>query len=560
MSKVVATIVNPSVSMKLFKDYECASGPNFSQPCDNKANEYCLVNVCKVDNRPDTSQLGAKYLRLGFHDCLRYPKEGGGAVGGCDGCLHFGPMFGKYVQLHGMANQKSGSKLRKYNNGEEGGFNNGLSGPADILEAIFTDPIFPGGSPKLSQSMKASGKSRADLWAFAALVSAEYGMLESNLRCMGTGVTKPGCQHDLNVMNRSDKCVISQQTPPRFYTGRRDCGAKDKASDPSTSSQIPHLYRDYETIRTETQPSPYFNGTMLANFFKKEFAFTRQETVALMGAHGIGGFKFHHSMFKYQWQYQNDFMLDNNYYRIMSAKPSKKQTCGHGKEPSTFAGKPGGGLAKTGWWVRPLREQPSGGPFLWFHYHHRCPNCYKDEAGEWFSTEERGEAKFQSKECCKCNDQTEDDVDPECYIKLTQDESGISVDLALYYSFEVGKHGAPMGCPGLDPSEWNDDRLSDASLDTLNSLEGGLNTWDTEPNCGRNNEKDPDDPNSMSDYVEKYAEEQDVWAADFFEVLHKVQTTGYVDADLLVGPDVLGIGRVKCERTGRKFACVLLDA
>jgi hypothetical protein len=368
-----------------------------------------------------------------------------------------------------------------------------------------------------------------------------------------------GCKHTFNEINRSDKCVISQQTPPRFYTGRKDCGIDDKAKDPSTSSRVPHRYRDYETTRNETAPNPYFNGTMTANFFKQEFALTRQETVALMGAHGFGGFKFHHGMFKYQWQFQNDFMLDNNYYRVMSLKPSKKQVCAHGKHPATFAGKPEGKLAATGFWIRPLREQPSGGPFLWFHYYHRCPNCYKENE-TWISTEERGERTFKSNECCKCHDQTEDEVDPECYMKVTQDETAISVDTGLYHSFEVGKNGAPLGCPGLPPSEWSDDRLSDVSLDSLGPLQGGINTWDMEPKCGRNNDKDPGDTNSMSDYVEKYAEEQDVWAADFFAVLHKVQTIGYAEANLLVGPDVLGIGRTKCERVGRDFKCVLLDA
>jgi len=348
--------------------------------------------------------------------------------------------------------------------------------------------------------------------------------------------------------------------PPAVYTGRRDCGAEDKASDPSTSSQVPHRYRDYETTKKETQPGAYFNGTMVANFFKTEFGLSRRETVALMGAHALGGFKFHHSLFKYQWQNGNDFMLNNNYYRIVSAKPSKKQICATTEQPATFAGKPGGALAQTGWWVRPLREVPSGGPFLWFHYYHRCPTCYKGDNGEWISTEMRGDKKFQTDECCECHDQTEEEVDPECYMKVVHDETGINADTGLYYSFEVGQHGAPLGCSGLKPEEWSDERLSDVSLDILNSAQGGINTWDTEPLCGRNNEKDPGDVMSMSDYVEIYAEEQDLWVTDFFAAMHKMQTNGYAEDELTEGPDVLGIGRTKCERLKRVFVCVLSDA
>merc|ERR1711924_138263 len=104
------------------------------------------------------------------------------------------------------------------------------------------------------------------------------------------------------------------------------------------------------------------------------------EAVAIMGAHALGGFHFANSMFKYHWQFGNDFLLNNVYYRNLMAKPSRKQLCGevHGKKPPTWAGKPGDRPAETGWWVRPLRELPSGGPFLWFHYYHRCPACYKD--------------------------------------------------------------------------------------------------------------------------------------------------------------------------------------
>merc|ERR1719198_1293044 len=143
-------------------------------------------------------------------------------------------------------------------------------------------------------------------------------------------------------------------------------------------------------------------------------------------------------MFKYRWQFGNDFLLNNDYYRNIMGRPGMKQICGFSKKkkPATWAGRPGGKPADSGWWLRPLRELPSGGPFLWFHYYHRCPTCYKDGNNEWVSTEERGEGKFQKAECCKCNEQDEADVDPECYIKVVHDETAISVDLGLYYEFE----------------------------------------------------------------------------------------------------------------------------
>ena len=63
--------------------------------------------------------------------------------------------------------------------------NNGLTWTADILEEIYTNPKFPKGMPELSVSMKDSGKSRADLWAFAALLAPQVGIDHNNNACDG---------------------------------------------------------------------------------------------------------------------------------------------------------------------------------------------------------------------------------------------------------------------------------------------------------------------------------------------------------------------------------------
>ena len=58
-----------------------------------------------------------------------------------------------------------------YDSGDEGGLYNGLSGPANILEAIYTDPPLPPGTPGVLQSITDSGNSRADVLAVATTVS-----------------------------------------------------------------------------------------------------------------------------------------------------------------------------------------------------------------------------------------------------------------------------------------------------------------------------------------------------------------------------------------------------
>ena len=86
--------------------------------------------------------------------------------------------------------------MRKHFNGEKNGpdvtltNNNGLLYTADILEEIYTNPDFPAKAKvSLDVSMKDSGKSCADLWAFAALVAVQYGINENNLACEGKGKT-----------------------------------------------------------------------------------------------------------------------------------------------------------------------------------------------------------------------------------------------------------------------------------------------------------------------------------------------------------------------------------
>ena len=75
--------------------------------------------------------------------------------------------------------------------------NNGLGMTVDVLEEIYTNRDFPKGTPKMETSLAKGGKSRADLWAFAALVAAEWGIERNNHAC--AGIVEPGdkdiCQH-----------------------------------------------------------------------------------------------------------------------------------------------------------------------------------------------------------------------------------------------------------------------------------------------------------------------------------------------------------------------------
>ncbi len=73
--------------------------------------------------------------------------------------------------LHGYSvngNTWSGENVGETNN-------NGLGYTVEVLEHIYTDPEFPKDlAPTLSVSLKASGKSRADLWALATIAAGEH--------------------------------------------------------------------------------------------------------------------------------------------------------------------------------------------------------------------------------------------------------------------------------------------------------------------------------------------------------------------------------------------------
>ena len=105
-------------------------------------------------------------------------KEGAptGWIDGCDGCLnsHF-----------------VGKRLTKYNiNYTHSDFNytsnNGLLSTVDILEQVYTNNTFLY-EKQLDgeQTMKEKNYSRADLWAFAAMLGFQDGVKKNNLACDG---------------------------------------------------------------------------------------------------------------------------------------------------------------------------------------------------------------------------------------------------------------------------------------------------------------------------------------------------------------------------------------
>merc|ERR1712232_1497305 len=112
-----------------------------------------------------TSATAPKAVRLGFHDCFKY-EDG---TGGCDGCLDWKDIN---FELTRKARGKAEFRIPKP---EWMNPNRGLVGMVEYLELVYTRTLASTGT-----SLRGSGKTRADLWAFSAIVAIEFGTHTNN--------------------------------------------------------------------------------------------------------------------------------------------------------------------------------------------------------------------------------------------------------------------------------------------------------------------------------------------------------------------------------------------
>ena len=212
-------------------------------------------NTIKAQHGPNVRTV----LRLGFHDCLTYSDDlDQDEINGCDGCLSsLGMNLDMYEDFNCTDHGQEGPNVNVTNN-------NGLGYTADVLEEIYTNPNFPRYTPDLDQSMKTSGKSRADLWAFASLLALQIGVNNNNQGCDG---------NQCHLHQNEPGCRIEWPSIPHFRTGRRDCKASDDAEKPWYAKPTRH----------ENHPSPHGIGPESVDFFKEHFGMNSREAIALIG-------------------------------------------------------------------------------------------------------------------------------------------------------------------------------------------------------------------------------------------------------------------------------------
>ena len=155
--------------------------------------KQCLIMFLKISN------ISFQFLRLGFHDCLKY-RDGAPTNGfdGCDGCLN----------RHLMLNLANHDKTWKHSDVRYTS-NTGLLSTADYLEAVYTNNTFP---EKIQfaddKTMKEKNYSRADLWAFATMVAYEDAVKKNNLACSGELKGEGG----MKAIQYSLACLLDQYT------------------------------------------------------------------------------------------------------------------------------------------------------------------------------------------------------------------------------------------------------------------------------------------------------------------------------------------------------------
>ena len=510
-------------------------------------------HLCKElkDSRPMADELDkkwinkglqffpAKLLRLGFHDCLKY-KDGSG---GCDGCLNWAGMNTRF---------QVGKFEFKYDDIKEGN-NNGLEFTVAMLEMVYTDKDFPyHNAPSLPESLKASGKSRADLWAYAAKVAVEYSIERNNFHCEN----KPnddewsgsfiGPSEDCQRLLNDDQCKLILEREITFRYGRKDCIPDD-------------LEHPYKTSKHEKHPNPEGNGDNTLDFFKSEFNFSGRESVAIMGAHTLGKMTQEHSLLKYSWTSRGGHIFNNGYYRNIV---DEKAWFIESKDNNSCdeIGDADGNMPDIKWVPTMNGFTISGGPMHWIRFHFACPNCLnKVSNNEFFENQwntccnEKPEDKMCIPDGKKGNEYEDWNIHGCERYRFANglDDMAINAEMGLYLQFDqvngipvVGANGTCLGLKDFNMNKW---------MESNKSRNKYRRAWDH--GCGLNMRREPENDKPVSSYFNIYAENQATWVKDFTQTFEKMAQNGYQDLDLTDAPK--SWENVFCRKTGEgmKIEC-----
>lgn len=427
----------------------------------------------------------AKLLRLGFHDCMKYTD----GTGGCDGCLEWDGMGNRFPR------DTLGTGQYPADVGDDG-HNNGLGYTVQVLEAIYTDAGFPVRATALPQSLKQSGKSRADLWAFAALVAVEYSADHNNRVCRDSARFADSQCHPRD--GEAD-CEVSLPRSFAFKTGRRDCIAP--------SPTLP-----YAASKQEVHPDPKTNGVGTVSYFRDNFGFNGRESIAIMGAHTLGRMFAIHSLNRYTWKTRSGALFNNGYYRNLALKQDWYYP-GDMKTPCKRVGDANGTRPLARWIAKAWGDTVAGGPVQWLQEKLICrPNGQIPDSGSQVDT---------------CRNQ-----DLKWTIIIGRDETALPCEMGFVIDFNVDQHGIPTGCPGFEKfnmEHWG--RTPEGRLKNVVYTFSSINDKYGPPQCPRQMYADPGD-SPLHEIVEAFASSTSDWLEVFVPTLEKMLENGYDTGEL----------------------------
>merc|ERR1712151_795421 len=490
------------------------------------------ANVASGDPNAER-KTAARVIRLGFHDCVK--SEDGS--GGCDGCID---MKNINYRHHGGKDARGDESLRTKKPDWLNG-NRGLETIVDFIERnIFTRKL----ASSKGRSLQQTGKSRADLWAFATLVAIEFTNGVDNVHCdnphKDEGSRKVVCLQD------NDKLRGCKNKLPRdfvFQTGRRDCKT--------------NLSPAYSAPKRDLTPSGDLAGGQLTAWMKKYFHFTGKETVAIMGAHSVGNFHPEVSGYFYTVTSQAEDALSNQYYRNLASfedwffEPSVNRNMTKSYYNCRKSGTADGKRAKAYWKMKAQAAWTDHSPIQWIQHKVVCPNCEWAEHETWPNSFPPSQQAYV-RQACKEYEQCQKDGSCEKRDKRLQaqniiqckpgteyerfiwgrDEAATNADMSLYYDFLVDQKGFPYNCPLLDKEQG----------EVFTSQKGtGKGSWDflhkqsNQPQfhgCGLQKHMEPCGSTPLYQIVEEFAEDKEKWLAVFVPTLEKMLRNGYADGQL----------------------------
>ena len=349
-------------------------------------------------NRPMPSRV----IRLAFHDCI--VSWDGGIVGEgnrskCDGCLHWDDDEMNFLYTVG-----SDTEDRTVHSGSfsydipPAATNNGLKTTLKALEYVYEDPYWPPGAETLETSLRGSGKSRADLWQFAANVAVELEIERSNFACKYDKTN----QQSAILEGGEDACLIKLYRPMPFSFGRKDC-ISDGGVQKDTSI-------GYKTSNLETPFDPHGSSNAILEGMSIDFNLTIKETIALMATHSTAPNKPNErENVKYGWVGN---YLSNMYFKYLAMVPTYNVQKGNFiLVPDNFIlrgdekGNPIDGrrwrLHSFNQWKKQRDEDEFSGPFIFKPTYEGCRRRVSSCDGEAKCNETKCEQMFETPKASK---------------------------------------------------------------------------------------------------------------------------------------------------------------